>query len=82
MIAGTLVIEDHVLHFKLDTLSSRVEYTVQDSADGQTETLTVNGTDFLNALAVALDPNGLTDSDIEEMHERAERAMGEIRWIP
>jgi hypothetical protein len=82
MIAGTIVLEDHILIFRQHAITNRTEYTVTDIHEGEEETRLVDSKAFGDALAIAVHPDGLSDVITDEMQESAEEAIGEIRWIP
>ena len=85
MIAGTLVMEDHIVQFKMNgdeaqTASVTVVDVLGQSEETHTETYTCNAVDLSKALAIALHWNGTPNA--AEDYPAAERAQGRIRWIP
>lgn len=82
MIAGTVVIEDHIINYKLNPDENTITYSVVDSLNSETETLTVNSKDFMNALCIALHPDALSDVIDDDMQASAEKALGDLRWMP
>jgi len=82
MLAGTVVIEDHVITYVTEPVTSNTTYTVCDTLNGEQETKTVLSEDFHNALCIALHYNGLEDVMTAEMQASAEKALGDLRWIP
>jgi hypothetical protein len=80
MIVGTVVIEDHIVHFRIGR--TQTEFIATEILTGMTENRLVDNLDFTNALAIAIHTNGLADLVNDSMQESAERAIGDIRWIP
>jgi hypothetical protein len=82
MIAGTIVMEDVTIHFML-VGDDRAQVTVgQTNMHGEVyvESYECSATDFTKALAIAVHHEGMPNA--REEYDAAERAMGEIRWIP
>ena len=80
MIAGTLVIEDCVLTFSIN--SNEATYTVADHKNGQ-ETRTVPAKAFMSALAIAVHWDG--EPNAEQDYPEAESVQPldkKLRWIP
>ena len=82
MIAGTIVLEDHILNFISNAVSGQTTYTISDMHENKEETLVVATEDFSNALSIAMHIDGLSAIVTDDMQESAENAIGEIRWIP
>jgi hypothetical protein len=79
MIAGTINMEDTVLHFATDG-SGSVNLDVADAVTGKSEHLIVDEQKFFKALAIAVHSDGTPDYQAD--YADAESIMGEIRWIP
>ena len=82
MIAGTIVLEDHLIHFTSDSDSGKTTYTVLDVVTGDEEEVIVDSLDFSNAIAIALHKDALEQVVTAEMQASAEAGLGDIRWIP
>ena len=80
MIAGTIEFDDININFEYNAQDGTVTYTVTDRLNGMTETLTVRHPDFFCALSIAMHNDGMPDWRRD--YPAAERAIGEIRWIP
>lgn len=85
MIAGTLILEDKVLHFRAGG-AGRVEYTVGDPYMGLDETVQCDYEHFVDALRIALRPDEEPSIERTEVQwDHARRAQPEdpdLRWIP
>lgn len=85
MIAGTLVLEDKVLHFRAAP-GGRVKYAVADQMSGKEETVIGSFEHFVDALNIALRMDGApTQEPIQTQWDHAEEVMPEdptLRWIP
>ena len=83
MIAGTLMLEDHSLIFRLDPATGKITYTVCDAVTGETETVECEYEDFAAAVGAALSPDGEIIGDPEAaMPKGPLPPLGRVRWIP
>jgi hypothetical protein len=82
MIAGTVILEDVTIVFNINQTSVLANVTIceRTTIGENTEHYTTNARDFMSALAIAVHYDGTPDADKD--YPAAERAMGEIRWIP
>jgi hypothetical protein len=82
MIAGTIVLEDVTLNFRLtDGIAQVMVAQVNMHGDVEHEEYECDAEDFTKALAIAVHHEGTPDAETD--YDAAERAMGErIRWIP
>jgi hypothetical protein len=87
MLAGTVVMEDLTLHYRVQPGQERVLYTVCDSHCGEGETVDCDAHDFMLALGIALsfDGEGLGNPQLEQMYPKFEAVQPlnrMLRWIP
>lgn len=81
MMAGTLIMEDHVLTYTVD--GDQVTYTVADGLTGKNEKVTVDMPDFFAALAIALHPDGNPNGERDYVvAEKVQPSDPALRWIP
>jgi hypothetical protein len=82
MIAGTVILEDVTITFDIDQSAVLANVMVCERVrnEERTEHYTTNARDFMCALAIAVHYDGAPNVDND--YPAAEKAMGEIRWIP
>lgn len=87
MIAGTIILEDQAITFKITSTrkdpNNAVTYTVCDCASGKEETKTVNGKSFMFAIGIALNWDGeIPEESAYKLAESVQPDDMELRFIP
>ena len=81
MIAGTIIMEDSVIHFKHDR-KGHVELTVSDALTGREASKTCTEEDFCVALGVAMHPEGCAVHISEQEYDSLVTAVTPIYYEP
>ena len=84
MIAGTLVIEDNVLHFRVASGEQDIaHYTVCDGLTGESDTLTAPAEHFMIALSIGAryDSSHASEADYA-IAESVQSKNPKLRFIP
>lgn len=88
MIAGTIVMEDITIHFRMDYVEgapAQVTYTAANALKMETETRTVDADGFFKALGMAMQQDGepMVDTpDLREAVEAVQPTTPSLRFIP
>lgn len=81
---GTISMEDTTIIFHdapaQEGVPAQMNVTIIDTHEGKVEDKVVPQDKFFKALAIAVHPDGMPDTDKD--YPDAESIMGEIRWIP
>lgn len=79
MFAGTLIMEDVVITFTIDT-DNVAHATIYDTHSNIHDVIDVPGQDFMAALSIAVHWEGNPNAELD--YPKAESVQRNIRWIP